>query len=67
MTAQGFFFEERSLIIWHIAGKKLSMDWEDKGVMRVGRNGDRKENEKMESLASLRKLITNSQFNILIP
>lgn len=35
--------------------------------MRVGRNGDRKENEKMESLASLRKLITNSQFNILIP
>lgn len=35
--------------------------------MRVGRNGDRKENEKMASLAFLRKLITNAQFNILIP
>lgn len=47
--------------------KNLSMDWKDKAVMRVGRNGDRKQNEKTESLASLRKLITNSQFNILIP
>lgn len=65
MTDQ-IFLEENNLIIWCVAETKLSMDWKDKVILRVPRNRDRKWKERWKA-ASLRKLTTNSQVNILIP